>query len=157
MKPSGWLLLAGLWSGAVLALDPGDPPPFPQPALPEPPTMAWLQVTDPGCTSGSEAPARTDWRDGRRATHHLTVWLSSRESLHTGPVEVEVTPEPARVTAWIPVEVAPVEDGEAVAACIRPVSLELQVAPLPEADYDWVLKRGRRQAADAAETPSAGD
>lgn len=153
-------VLAAMSASAALALDPGKPPIVPPPA-PEPmvATHGWLAVTDPGCVAGANEPAHTDWPEEGRAVHTLTIWLSTRESVVAGPVEVAV--ETPRISAWIPVQVEALHDGAPVPTCIRPVTLELTVSPLPRGDYDWDLQRGPRPVAAAADTtrsaPSAQD
>lgn len=157
IRPALALLLAVLPAGTVLALDPGRPSPAPQPPLAEPAAAprGWLSVTDPGCVAGANDPARTDWPEDDRAVHTLTIWLSSRESIAGGPVEVEVEVQAPRLTAWIPVHVEAVTDGAPVPTCIRPVTLALSVGPIPRADYAWDLQRGQRPATPPEDTPPA--
>lgn len=150
------LLLALAPHGAALALDPESPPPFPEPETPEPPPppQGWLTVEDPGCVSGAEAPARTEWPSEQRAVHTLTIWLNSRESVSAGPVPIDMMPP--QVTAWIDVQVEPVQEGVPVATCIRPVTLELGVEPLPRGDYEWTLQRGPRPTAPTESESESG-
>lgn len=150
IRPALALLIAALSAGAALALDPGQPPKQPQPAVPEaaaaPPPRGWLSVADSGCVAGANDPARTDWPEENRAVHTLTIWLSSRESIVGGPVDVDVDVQAPRLTAWVPVHVEAVKDGVPVPTCIRPVTLALSVGPIPRADYEWDLQRGERPA-----------
>ncbi len=135
-----------LWLAAALA-QAGEPGPATGPE-PAPRLFAFLQVTDPGCSATADAGAGTEWPHEGRAVHRLTTWLNSREHVVPGPVDVERVDR--RITAWIPVTVEPVREGEPVATCIRPVRLELTVEPLPRGDYDWNLRRGARPAAEPA-------
>ncbi|TNJ34950.1 hypothetical protein [Arenimonas terrae] len=146
MRQALALAFAALSAGAVLALDPGQPPALPEPAVPEPVAAprGWLSVADPGCVAGADHPARTEWPEQDRAVRSLTIWLNSRESIAGGPVDVDV--QPPRITAWVPVHVEPVTEGIPVATCIRPVALALSVGPIPRADYEWNLQRGERPA-----------
>ncbi|HEX4853787.1 hypothetical protein [Arenimonas sp.] len=123
-------------------------------AASDPTPVAYLRVIDPGCSSGADAPAATRWERPGQAVHSLTVWMNSRESIATGPVEVEVEADDGRVVAWVPVQLASVTAGEPVATCIRPVSLELSVSPLAEGEYAWELRRGSR-AEDATQAAAA--
>lgn len=157
------LVFAGLSAGAVLALDPGQPPVVPAAAVPEPVSAprGWLSVADPGCVAGADQGTHTDWPEEDRAVHSLTVWLNSRESIPGGPVDVDV--QAPRITAWIPIQVQPVKEGEPVPTCLRPVGLALSVDPVPRADYEWNLQRGARPAlpsgpdADAETGPASRD
>lgn len=147
MRQALALTFAALSAGAVLALDPGQPPAVPQPAVPEPiaAPRGWLSVVDPGCVAGVDQAARTDWPEENRAVRSLTIWLNSRESIPGGPVDVDV--QAPRITAWVPVHVEAMKDGVPVPTCIRPVTLALSVGPIPRADYEWSLQRGERPAA----------
>lgn len=153
--------LLPLWLAATVALA-GDSGTAPA-SGPSREPWGFLQVTDPGCSGAANEAARTDWPQAQRATHTLTIWMSSRESIPSGPVEVVVDQKDPRITAWIPVAVEPTREGEPVPTCIRPVTLELAVEPLPRAEYEWNLQRGPRPAAepapatDAAPTPAAQD
>ena len=159
IRPALALAFAVLSAGAALALAPGQPAAPPEPDVSEPVAepRGWLSVTDPGCVAGADRPARTDWPEDDRAVRTLTIWLNSRESIPGGPVDVEI--QAPRLTAWVPVHVEAVKDGVPVPTCIRPVTLELSVGPIPRADYEWNLQRGGRPApaqaapADAAAPP----
>jgi hypothetical protein len=149
------LAFAALSAGAVPALEPGQAAAPPEPAVPDAlaTPRGWLSVTDPGCVAGANHPARTDWPEDNRAVHTLTIWLSSRESIAGGPVDVEV--RAPRLTAWVPVHVEAVKDGIPVPTCIRPLTLALSVGPIPRADYEWSLQRGERPAPAAAPAGTA--
>ena len=140
-----------LWLAAALALahEPGPA----EPSAPAPEPFAFLQVTDTGCSAAAGTEARTEWPREGRAVHRTTAWLNSRERVFPGPVEIERMD--GRITAWIPVALEPVREGEPVATCIRPVQLELTVEPLPRADYEWNLQRGDRPAAESVPEAAA--
>lgn len=138
-----------LWLAAAL-VSAHEPGPSDAP-VPEP--LAFLQVTDTGCSAAAETRARTEWPQEGRAVHRTTAWLNSRERVFPGPVEIERVD--GRIRAWIPVALEPVREGEPVATCIRPVQLELSVEPLPRADYEWNLQRGPRPAAESVPEAAA--
>lgn len=102
----------------------------------------WLEVEDPGCVEGAKSPATTHWENGQRAVHRLTLWLSAQENIAPGPIEIDVTGK--WVAAWVPVHTEVPADAAQTTTCLRHVTLTLKVAPLPEADYVWVLRRGSR-------------
>ena len=91
-----------------------------------------------GCSdSGSDALA-TEFQGGQ-AVFSQRIWLNSRESVIAGPVRV--TREGKLIRAEVEIAVAPVEKGEVVSTCIRPVRLVLGVFSLPKDDYDVQFAR----------------
>ncbi len=144
--------LLPLWLAAGAALA-GEPAPAAPAIASPPPPQAFVQTHDPGCGTSAESAARTEWPQPQRAVHTLTVWMSTRERIASGPVEIEQVER--QITVWVPVQVEPVREGEPVPTCVRPVTVELTVAPLDQANYEWNLMRGERPPATPAPTDEA--
>lgn len=111
--------------------------------------LAIVYVTDEGCVAASGEQDRVEWLDDRRAIYHLHLMLNSRERIHEGRVDIDISP--GKVVAFVPVQVLEPAAGEPVATCIRPVTLEMTVEPIERGNYDWEFRRGTRAQATARE------
>jgi len=86
-----------------------------------------------GCSGGGDNALVARFK-GDQAEFSQRIWLSSRESVTGGPTHV--IRQGKLIRAEVETVVAPIKNGEAVPACIRPVDLVLQVFGLPKDDYD---------------------
>ena len=94
-----------------------------------------------GCAAGGggDNDALVAEFNSDRAVFSRRIWLSSRESAIGGPLHV--TRQGKLIRAEVEIVVAPIGKGEAVATCIRPVQLVLDVFDLPKDDYDVRFER----------------
>lgn len=133
MQLAATMALCLLLAGPASAADPA-------PLVP----VGWLEVEDAGCATPEETSATTRWHGDEHVLHRLTIWLSLQETIHSGPVEIEVDTTEKRIAAWIPIEPVVFEGKSQVPTCIRPLTLQLRVGPLEKMDYAWHLRRGTR-------------
>ena len=91
------------------------------------------------CSGGDDNDALVAEFKSDRAVFSQRIWLNSRESAIGGPLHVIRQGELIR--AEVEIVVAPIGKGEAVATCIRPVQLVLDVFDLPKDDYDVRFER----------------
>lgn len=111
-------------------------------AMPEaPPLSATLEAHERGCGGDGEADTalRTRFEDGV-AIFEQDIWLSLRQSIE--PMNpVHVSRDGDTLTAVVDVQVAAVEPGHPVPACIRPIHVVLKVPGLAPGDYQLNLQR----------------
>lgn len=129
MAPYAWLLWAGLASGATPP--PASPPPAAEASVSE--LSALLRVRDGGCNGGADSQVPPLPLSSTRLFRQ-EIWLSLRESVADGPVKL--TRNGNRLRAEVITTVEPTEPDQPVAACIRPLDLQLYVSGLPEGDYE---------------------
>lgn len=142
-------MIASAWLAVALAVA-GTPAPAPATGSEKTRRpVAMVYVTDEGCVAASGQPDRAEWLDDRRAVYHLHLMLNSRERIHEGPVDIDLSP--GKVVAYVPVQVTEPAAGEPVPTCLRPVTLQLAVDPIERGSYDWQFRRGTRAEATARE------
>lgn len=130
------LLIAASASSADVE---AEPAPAPVQSTSEARLTASLTVNDSQGCSGSGDDALIAEFKGDQAVFRQRIWLSSRESAIGGPLHV--THQGKLIRAEVETVVAPIKEGEAVPACIRPVELVLDVFGLPKGDYNLQLVR----------------
>lgn len=116
-----------------------QPVPAPAQSMSETRLTALLTVNESEGCSGSGDDALVVEFKGDQAVFSQRIWLSSRESAIGGPAHV--TRQGQLIRAEVETVVAPIEEGEAVPACLRPVELVLDVSGLPKGDYDLQFVR----------------
>lgn len=100
---------------------------------------ALLTVNESEGCSGSGDDALVVEFKGDQAVFSQRIWLNSRESVIGGPAHV--TRQGKLIRAEVETVVAPINKGEAVPTCVRPVELVLDVFGLPKDDYDLQFVR----------------